>query len=148
MNYKTILVVFFILVLTSCSSDDNGQIAPCVDVKYGVEPTSFYGCNFYETDLLPDTYVVIRSQDELDTFIQDACIIPFYQRDLVVGKKQLQKQFESMDYDLTKDCETNNYKLIVTFKTGTHVQTETVSYSGVIPKMQPGETITVETIVL
>ncbi len=148
MKYKIIIVVFFILGLTSCSSDDKVENEPCVDVKISIERVGLYGCNNLYTDLDPDTYAIIRSQDELYALIPDACIIPFYQRDLFVGKKQLQKQIDYLKYDLKKDCETNNYKLIITFKTGTHVQPETVSYSGVIPKLLPGQTITVETIVL
>ena len=148
MNYKIILVVFFILALTSCSSDDNGQSAPCVDVKYSVEPFSFYGCSIYDTNFAPDTYAIFRNQDDLNSMINQTCVLPLYQKDAFAGRKQLYKQLDSIEYDLIKDCETNNYKLTVTFTTNNNVLTTTALYSGVIPKMQPGETITVETIVL
>ena len=149
MHYKTIILLLISLSLTSCSDDSNSS-TECVPSKYDALPLGlhpFYCSRPGELDIdLYNDFTIIKSQEEFNTrVIGWNCIVAFYQRDLIIGKIALQKRVEEVSYELLKDCN-KNFHLTVTLTLINHITPEEYVYAAVINKLQPGETVTVETI--
>ena len=150
MYIKSIFICVVFLLITSCS-EDNNSAQTCVPTKYNTVQLGTYPYLCNSTAILDinldNNFTVLKSQDEFNTQVSGwHCVINFYEFNLIIGKISLEHDIESVSYDLSKDC-SNTFHLIVTLTLYTNANPKNYLYNSIIPKLLPGETVIVQTII-
>src|SRR5690606_38237370 len=96
---------------------------------------------------ISDDFIVIKEQTDFNSRVTGNCNpdIDFSTFDLIIGKQQLTSGNESIDYQLTENCNTGNYVLEVTFNQNIATVAPNLTYHRLIPKLPEGKEITVTT---
>lgn len=147
MKYKIIFLPLLFLALSSCSNEDDN----CSDrVINTTSLESKYNCTNTKYDLnleLVDDYIIIRDQANFNSLVTGNCnpVIDFSTFNMVIGKKELTTGNDSIEYNLTENCETGNLVLEVTFNQNESTEAPNLTYHRLIPKLTQGKELTVVT---
>ncbi len=140
-----ILFILGALIMMSCSSDDecsNTEITLTdLEAEYGCESTK------YQMDIdLSDDFTIIKNQSSFENLVSGSCNpqVEFDRFDLIIGKQVVNTGNVSLDYQLNKDCNSNQLKLTVTAKQGLTTVVENLTYHVLVPKLTDGESVQVE----
>jgi len=141
-----ILTIISLIILTSCSNDDDaGCFVSDVDftnleAAYSCENTK----NLVEIDLV-DTFTLINSLAEYDAQVSGPCMpqIDFDIYTLIIGKQNLANGNTSISYDYINDCATNTNTLTVTFNQNETAQAPNLTYHILSPKIDDNTTVEV-----
>ncbi|MFD2890744.1 hypothetical protein ACFS5J_01795 [Flavobacterium chuncheonense] len=147
MKTKFILYAFLIVLFTACNDDDDNPCSDTVVTTASLETE--YGCTEtkYQMEIdLTDDFTVITNQTDFNTLVTGDCQpnIDFANYDLVIGKKGLFSGNTSINYEMIKDCETNNLTLTVTFVQNAASEAPNLTYHALIPKLTSGQSVMVE----
>lgn len=93
-----------------------------------------------------DEFLIIRNQTGFESHVSGNCHpdIDFSSYDLVIGKKQLTTGNNSIEYQLTENCETHHYTLGVTFHQNESTVAPNLTFHRLIPKFSEEEELSVE----
>ena len=146
MKTKFILFALLFVLFTACNDDDT----PCSDtIVTTANLETEYGCTEtkYQMEIdLTDNFTVITNQTDFNALVTGSCQpnIDFANYDLVIGKKGLLSGNTSINYELIKDCETNNLTLTVIFVQNATSEAPNLTYHALIPKLTSGQSVMVE----
>lgn len=147
MKFKIFFLPVLFLAITSCSNNDDN----CKDkIINTTSLESEYQCTNTKNDLdveLTEDFIVIRDQTDFNSRVAGNCNpdIDFSIFDLVIGKKKLTTGNDSIEYELTENCEAGKYVLNVTFNQNESTVAPNLTYHRLIPKMAQGKELTVVT---
>lgn len=147
---KKIVIVAVLGLFFSCTSSNNSECEPSalpftnLETEYGCVNTKYLLHNIVQGD----NYIIIRNQNDFETMTDDVACRPqidFTTYDLIIGKKQLTSGNQSIQYDYTDNC--TEKVLRVTFIQSGTMEAPTVIYHALIPKLDPSEQVSVETVI-
>ncbi|MBF6607158.1 MAG: hypothetical protein ITG00_00275 [Flavobacterium sp.] len=150
MRHRISLFTLISFLILACSKDDD----PCSDTT--LIPKSLeseYGCTDtkyqMEIDLAGD-FTIISDQANFNALVTGSCLpeIDFSMYDLVIGKMNFTSGNTSIEYVLETECETRDQNLVVTFYQNMTAHAPNLTYHALIPKLDGGQDLTVEIIVL
>jgi len=151
-NMKNIILLIIVLIgFYSCKKiDENNN---CENKKKSITNLeSEYGCvntkGQMQIDLLND-FTIIKTQIIFDSLVSGNCNpnIDFNTYDLLIGKKGLANGNDTIYYELTENCETENLNLKVNFINNMTMIAPNITYHSLIPKLKSGQSIDVEIII-
>lgn len=142
-----LLVIALILFNISCSDDDGDVCRNEI-----IETTSLeneYNCENTKSNLeidLSDDFIVITNQTDFENLVSGNCDpnIDFSRFDLIIGKEQLPSGNDSIDYKYSRNCNTNDYILEVTFNQNMLLIAPNITYHQLVPKIEQGFNVEVE----
>ncbi|WP_179353931.1 hypothetical protein [Winogradskyella vidalii] len=143
-----LLLFLGFILLSGCSNDDD-----CTDTVINTTSLEIaYGCTDtkYQMDIeLSEDFMIIKNQLDFAEFVSGSCqpTIDFSIYDLIIGKKGLANGNTSIDYELIKNCETENENLIVTFNQNETAEAPNLTYHALIPKLEDDQELHVEIII-
>ncbi|MBZ9632181.1 hypothetical protein LB465_15470 [Salegentibacter sp. LM13S] len=145
MIFKIRFLLFtLIIVVFSCSKKDN-----CTSNKINITSLeNEYGCpdiRYSDVDI-EENYLIISNQESFEELNMVSCTpeINFSKYDLIIGKKSLSQGNQSINYELSKSCVTQNLILKVIFTQNEAAVALTVTYHVLIPKLENQQIISVE----
>ncbi|AVR44250.1 hypothetical protein C7S20_02665 [Christiangramia fulva] len=143
MKIRLIAISLSFLIL-ACSEGEN-----CTNRELNITSLeNEYGCtNTKNSDIeISEGYKIIRNQTEFEALNFGNCDpeIDFSKYDLIIGKYQLTTGNNSIDYDLVENCQTKNLILKIAFNQNETAEAPNVTYHALIPKLEIGQSISIE----
>ncbi len=149
MKLKIVILAVLVVSLYACHHDSDSINNDSSDINIEVKHLETeYGCTDIEVNLTND-YMVIRNFSDYTQHVNSNCQanVDFSTYDLVIGKQQLSNGLASIDYELTKEHETSNLNLKITFTLNDTAEAPNVTYNALIPKLDEHQELNVEVVI-
>lgn len=142
MKNKFLSILLFLIF--ACSEDDN-----CSNNELNLTSLeNEYGCtNTKNSNVdISEDYQIIRNQIDFETLNLENCNpeIDFSKYDLIIGKYQLTRGNNSINYELVENCQNNNLILKVTFDQNEATVAPNVTYHALVPKLKNEQSVSIE----
>lgn len=148
---KQLLLLFSLSVFTiACKKTAEVTLeTPCQEggVSLG-SLESQYGCNNTKYGLHlngTDSVKIIRSQQEFEANVTGNCLpaIDFNMFNLIIGKKQLTSDNNTIEYSAVRECDPRTIKLEVYITNNIGLAAPVVTWHSLLPKLADDETVDV-----
>jgi hypothetical protein len=141
---KITVAIVAMLMFVACSTEalknDVTTTNPCETNQLPIKTLETeYGCTNTKYQMhinLKDTFTIINSAASFSSLVTGSCLpaIDFNAYDLLIGKKPLLTDNQSIGYTATYNCNTNKLEVKVTFKQTAAGTAPNITYHLLIPK--------------